>query len=359
MAAGVAAVLILAAGSFAVGTIVSSDSISDSSGDTQQVALPTSSADLTPARTLPDAPGPLGTGADSDEPVADVARVVAPSVVLVQADLGQGSGIVWDAQEGYIVTNNHVVADSRNVQITFASGATVPGEVVGGDSRRDVAVIKIDPDTVDLVQAVFAPAHTVEVGQLAVAIGSPFGLDQTVTAGIVSAIDRVNREAGSDLENTGPVGMIQTDAPINPGNSGGALADRQGRVVGMNTAIRTDGRTEGNIGVGFAVPSETVDLIAQRIVAGESLEFGFLGIRGQSPTDGTQGAVVASVEADSPAATGGLEIGDLIVDIGGEPVATMDELAAQIQLYRPGDTIVVDVVREGASVSLVVVLGSS
>ena len=358
MAASVVAVLALVAGSFAAGTIVNGGSESSLQSQNQPIALPAGEPDLAPTVTLPDVAGPLDSQASSEEPVADVARVVAPSVVLIATDFGQGSGIVWDAANGYILTNNHVAVDSSVVEVTFADGAIVSGNVVGGDSRRDVAVIKVDPAGHDLVQAVLAPAHTVEVGQLAVAIGSPFGLDQTVTAGIVSAIGRVNRQAGSDINNQGPVSMIQTDAPINPGNSGGPLADREGRVIGMNTSIRTDGQTEGNIGVGFAVPSETVDLIARRIVSGESLDFGFLGISGRTPTDGGQGANIEDVVADSPADLAGLEIGDRIMAVDGELIRSMDELAAQIQLYRPGDTATMTVTRDGVQLDIDIVLGS-
>jgi len=358
VAAGVVAVLALVAGSFVAGTIVSNGNDTAAPGANEPVVLPNSSATPTPTVTLPDVAGPLSSGGTSDEPVADVARVVAPSVVLIETSLGQGSGIVWDQANGYIVTNNHVAEGSTTVQVTFADGAVVEGEVLGGDTRRDVAVIKVDPSTAELKQAVFAPAHTVEVGQLAVAIGSPFGLEQSVTAGIVSAVNRVNR-AGSDVNNQGPVSMIQTDAPINPGNSGGALADREGRVIGMNTSIRTDGVTDGNIGVGFAVPSETVDLIARRIVSGDSLDFGFLGIQGKSPTDGSVGALVTDVVAGSPASDAGLQIGDQIVSVAGEPITAMEDLAAVIQLYRPGDSVELGISRDGAQVTTTVTLGSN
>jgi len=357
VAAGVAAVLALVAGSFVAGTIVSGGNDSAAPISNEPVVMPNTAPAQTPTITLPDVPGPLSTGGASVEPVADVARVVAPSVVLIETSLGQGSGIVWDSANGYIVTNNHVAQGSTTVQVTFADGAAVDGQVVGGDSRRDVAVIKVDPTLTELKQAVFAPAHTVEVGQLAVAIGSPFGLEQSVTAGIVSAVNRVNR-AGSDANDQGPVSMIQTDAPINPGNSGGALADREGRVIGMNTSIRTDGVTDGNIGVGFAVPSETVDLIARRIVGGESLDFGFLGIQGKSPTDGSSGALVSDVVAGSPADEAGVQIGDQIVSVAGEPIKAMEDLAAQIQLYRPGDSVELGITRNGSQVSTTVTLGS-
>ncbi len=357
MAAGVVAVLALVAGSFIAGTIVNGGSDTAAPAANEPVVMPNTSAAPAPSVTLPDVVGPLSSGGTTNEPVADVARVVGPSVVLIETGLGQGSGIVWDEANGYIVTNNHVAQDSVTVRVTFADGAVVEGEVIGGDSRRDVAVIKVDPSTAELKQAVFAPAHTVEVGQLAVAIGSPFGLEQSVTAGIVSAVNRVNR-AGSDANNQGPVSMIQTDAPINPGNSGGALADREGRVIGMNTSIRTDGVTDGNIGVGFAVPSETVDLIARRIVAGESLELGFLGIKGESPTDGSVGALVSEVVAGSPADQAGLQVGDQIVSVAGEPIRAMEDLAAQIQLYRPGDSVVLGIMRDGVRVTADVTLGS-
>ncbi len=178
-----------------------------------------------------------------------------------------------------------------------------------------------------------------------------------MTAGIVSAVNRIT-EGGSDPADPSLVEMIQTDAPINPGNSGGPLADRQGRVVGMNTQIRTSGGN-GNIGVGFAVPSDTIVMIAQRIVDGESLELAFLGIRGETPTDGTEGAVIVDVEADTPAAAGGLEIGDRIVSLDGVPIASMGELAIQVQFHRPGETVEVEFVRDGERLVADVVLGGS
>ncbi|MEO0494761.1 MAG: trypsin-like peptidase domain-containing protein, partial [Actinomycetota bacterium] len=211
------------------------------------------------------------------EPATAVARAVTPSVVRISTGSGQGSGIIWDAANGYIVTNDHVTGTADNVSVLFHDGVQVSGVVIGGDAARDIAVVQVDPSDLDLVEATFAPSETVEVGQLAVAIGSPFGLDQSVTAGIVSAANRINPFGGSDSANPVPVEMIQTDAPINPGNSGGALANRDGHVIGMNTSIRTDGSGD-NAGVGFAVPSDTIVLIAERIINGESLELGFLGV---------------------------------------------------------------------------------
>ena len=233
------------------------------------------------------------------------------------------------------------------------------GIVVGGDSARDIAVVQVDPEGLDLVEAVFAPTESVEVGQLAVAIGSPFGLDQSVTAGIVSAVNRINQFGGSDPSNPVTVEMIQTDAPINPGNSGGALANKDGHVIGMNTSIRTDGVTTANVGVGFAVPSDTILIIAERIVNGESLELGFLGINGATPTDGTLGALVSTVVDGSPADVAGLEIGDLIIEVDGEVVTTMEQLSADFKFFRPGDEIEIDILRDGQRLTLPVTVGSN
>ena len=358
MAVALVMALSLLAGGFALGSALDDDD----GGGFEDATTPLRPAVVTDppeedAPTIPAVPGPLADE-DSDEPVADVARVVAPSVVRIATELGQGSGIVWDAENGYLVTNDHVIGNASVVEVQFASGATTTGDVVGGDAARDIAVVRVDPAENDLIEAVFAPTSTVEVGQLAVAIGSPFGLDQTVTAGIVSAVNRVEF-GGSDPTERIPVEFIQTDAPINPGNSGGALADRQGRVVGMNTQIRTAGVTEsGNVGVGFAVPSDTIILIATRIVNGESLELAFLGIRGDSPTDGTVGAVIVEVDPDTPAELAGFEEGDLIVGLEGEVVASMDELAAEVKLYRPGETVEFEILRDGERLVADVTLGS-
>lgn len=286
--------------------------------------------------------------ADSLEPVVDVARALSPSIVTVETPGRGGSGVVWDAEKGYIITNDHVVGTSANVKITFADGQEVSGVVIGGDSSRDLAVVGVDPDEVNnLVPAPFAPTSSVEVGQLAVVIGGPFGYDQSVTAGVVSAINRVLEEGGSDRANPSPVEMIQTDAPINPGNSGGALADRNCRVIGINTLIRTTSIAGGNVGIGFAIPSDTIVLIANRIVSGESLDIGFLGIQGETPTDGSHGALVTSVVDGSPADASGLEAGDLIIAVNGKKVTSMLDLAAEIKLYRPDESVDILLLRDG------------
>ena len=312
------------------------------SADGPAVAL----AEQVPDPTVPQYPAP----SVSEEPVVAVAEALSPSVVRVEVEsdtafgFGLGSGIVWDAQNGYIVTNHHVVEGADDVDVTLSDGTRLDGEVIGGSSGHDVAVVRVDPDAAELVAATFAPASSVRVGQLAVAIGSPLGLTGTVTAGIVSAV-RIQVQGGSDPNSPVPVEMIQTDAAINRGNSGGALADWQGRVIGMNTMIQTT--TGGSIGLGFAVPSDTVDLIATRIIRGESLELGYLGISGQASEGDDVGVVVAEVLPGSPAAAAGLEAGDVIISLGDEPMYDITELSAAIKLRRPGESVVLTIKRGG------------
>ena len=354
---GMALSAALVGGGVVIGTQLDDDPVVVEQADTP-TTIPASAgagADFTPPTTPP----PVVEDDPDVEPVTAVARALSPSVVLIQTGQGQGSGIIWDAENGYIVTNDHVTGSADTVSVLFDDGVQVSGVVVGGDSARDIAVVQVDPAGLELVEAVFAPTETVEVGQLAVAIGSPFGLDQSVTAGIVSAVNRINQFGGSDPANPVAVEMIQTDAPINPGNSGGALANKDGHVIGMNTSIRTDGVTTANVGVGFAVPSDTIQIIAERIVNGESLELGFLGINGGTPTDGTLGALVSLVVDASPAAVAGLEVGDLIIEVDGELVTTMEQLSADFKFFRPGDEVEIDILREGERITLQVTVGSN
>ncbi len=292
----------------------------------------------------------------SDEPVASVAETVAPSVVRIDTATGTGSGIIYD-QNGSVVTNAHVVLGANTVEIQLADGTRATGKVLGSDPAVDIAIVQIQ-ENLNFRKATFATLDTIRVGQLAVAIGSPFGLEQSVTAGIVSAVNRavptLNVENGSRTV----LEMIQTDAPINPGNSGGALVDRQGRVVGMNTLIRTDGNVEGNLGVGFAIPTDTIFLVTERIANGLSLENGFLGISGQDPTLGRAGALVIEVVSNSPADRSGLQQGDLIINVDGSSILGMSELAARIRLSSPGTEISLGVLRNGDEISITVVLGS-
>ena len=287
-----------------------------------------------------------------DEPVVAVAEALFDSVVLVSVPgEGFGSGIVFD-EEGRIVTNAHVVDAAVEVVVTLPNGREVSAEVIGVDVRRDVAVLKLAEGQDSLVPVVFAFNSDLEVGQLAVALGSPFDLDRTVTAGIVSALGRVidsyGCKSGGGAECAG-VSMIQTDAPINPGNSGGPLADRNGRVIGMNTAIQSTGfGLAGNIGVGFAIPSDTVVLVARRLILGQPVGTAWLGIRGETPTDGRTGAVVVEVVEGSPADQAGLHVGDRIFRSDGRVIRDMSSLRADIQIRLPGERVDLEYERDGA-----------
>jgi len=292
------------------------------------------------------------------EPVVAVADTVSRSVVIVRSETGQGSGIALD-DERRVVTNAHVLGDSETLQVLLPSGRMVEAKVIGSDIRRDVAVIELEDVDNSLTPAQFASSQNLRVGQLAVAVGSPFELNQTVTAGIVSAIGRVEPSYGCEIAGAmsaecAGVAMIQTDAPINPGNSGGPLADRNGHVIGMNTSIRTEGFLSANVGVGFAIPSDTVLLVARRLISNEPIGTAFLGILGETPTDGRAGALILEVQESSPAHKAGLEVGDLIVRVDRRPILNMQALRADIQLRLPDEEVTLEYIR-GVKISETVV----
>ena len=296
------------------------------------------------------------------EPVVAVADTVSRSVVIVRSETGQGSGIALDDGRR-VVTNAHVLGDSDTLQVLLPSGRMVRAKVIGSDIRRDVAVIELDDTDNSLTPAVFASSQNLRVGQLAVAVGSPFELNQTVTAGIVSAIGRVEPSYGCEIAGAmsaecAGVAMIQTDAPINPGNSGGPLADRNGHVIGMNTSIRTEGFLSANVGVGFAIPSDTVLLVAERLVSGEPIGTAFLGILGETPTDGRAGALLLEVQESSPAHKAGLKVGDLIVRVDRRPILNMQALRADIQLRLPDDKVILEYIRGEKIAEAIVSLAS-
>ncbi len=329
-----ASLVVLLAGAFVLGWVARGDG-------PDSAALPVASASGQPVVSLADR---------WEEPVVAVAEAVAPSVVLVIVPgTAQGSGIVLD-NDGRVVTNAHVVDEAEEVQVLLPSGRLVEGTVLGADVRRDVAVVQLAETDESVKVATFAPSDRIRVGQLAVAVGSPFELSQTVTAGIVSAVGRVVPSYGCQVGGTrsakcADVSMLQTDAPINPGNSGGPLADRTGRVIGMNTSIRTEGFRIANAGVGFAIPSDTVLLVADRLISGELVATAFLGISGVTPTDGRAGALITEVVEGSPAERSGLEKDDLIVRSDGWPIPDMRALRADIQLRLPGTNVELEYLR--------------
>jgi putative serine protease PepD len=291
--------------------------------------------------------------ASAEEPIAAVAAAVGPAVVQIETARGLGSGVLYDT-EGHILTAGHVVADGRGtVTVRLSDGTTRPGKVLGADTTADIAVVSIDPSGLSLTPAVLATGVPVVVGQTAVAVGSPFGLDQTVTAGIISAVNRPFSTTNAAID------MLQTDAPINPGNSGGALADRQGRIIGINDAIASS--SGSNAGVGFAIPIDTAKAVADQIVAGQPVTFAFLGISSRDGGSGLvgSGAVVAEVSPASPAATAGLEVGDVVTAIDGTIVTGSVDLGAAIRAHQPGDSITLTLNRNGRTLTQAVTLGST
>ena len=288
------------------------------------------------------------------EPAAAVAKVLSPAVVQLQSTADLGSGFIYD-KSGLILTAAHVVSGNSTMQVRLADGTQTTGKVLGADNSTDVAVVKITVNK-DLPVAVLATDSKVAVGQTAIAIGSPYGLDQTVTEGIVSAVGRAIQTPG------GEVAMIQTDAPINPGNSGGALADRMGRIIGINDSIisgsgsSSSGSESGNVGVGFAVPIDLAKSVADRIVAGEPLASGYLGISGNDATGSQAGALIVSVSPNSPAAKSGLREGDVVTQFDGTKVEGMEDLAAAVRTHQPNQTVTIVVLRGGKQLSIQVTL---
>ena len=285
-----------------------------------------------------------------DEPASLVAEVLGPSVVQIRTDFGLGSGVIY--RDGYILTNNHVIEDAQSLTVRLSTGETFEAELVGADASKDLAVLSVGER--DLPVANLALDTEVRVGQVAVAIGSPFDLQQTVTAGIVSA---VNRPVPSRTPRV-YVAMIQTDAPINPGNSGGALADRDGRVIGINTAIQTDGFSGTNAGVGFAIPIGDAVRIADLLVSGDPIEPGFLGVEGTAPAGGQPGVEIASVTDGSAAAMAGIEVGDRVLSLDDAPVTSITELAGLVLARQAGDEVTLRVVRDGVEIDVGAVLGA-
>jgi S1-C subfamily serine protease len=266
-------------------------------------------------------------------------------MVQIEVGFGLGSGFVYE--EDHVLTAAHVVEGSNNVVVRFADGTQAQGVVLGTDPVHDLAVIEVE--TNDTPPAPLALDDPPIVGQLAVALGSPWGLEQTVTSGVVSAVDRPIANATSAQV------LIQTDASINPGNSGGALADRQGRVIGVNIEIFT--QTGTNSGVGFAVPIGVAHGIAQQLVAGTPIETAYLGVTGEDATGEQAGALITEIVAAGPASEAGLQVGDLVTAVDAQGVRSMPDLAGRIRSYSPNDQVVLDVLRNGESINVTVTLG--
>lgn len=322
-----------------------------------------------------------GTGLDMGQLPFDFNSPGGNSPDTPQYSQGLGSGFIWDT-EGHIVTNNHVVAGATRIEVTFADGTTLPATLVGADSYSDLAVIKVEgaPDLLHPVQ--MADSHQVTVGGLAIAIGNPYGLEGTMTVGIISALGRTL--PASDGNTLGPVysipDIIQTDAPINPGNSGGVLVDETGQVVGVTAAIES--ASNANAGIGFAIPSAIVSKVVPALISTGTYEHPYLGISGTDLSNdmvtamglhaGQRGVLVVTASEDGPAAKAGLlaseqtttvdgqEVpvgGDVITGINGQSIRKMDELIAYLNdQTEVGQTVSLSLLRDGKEMSLDVTL---
>lgn len=275
----------------------------------------------------------------------------APQQQRERKRTGLGSGVVIDADKGHIITNNHVIESADNIVVTLSDGRKLDAVVIGRDEGADIAVIQVEAD--NLTEIKIANSEELRVGDFVVAIGNPFGLAQTVTSGIVSALgrSRLGIESYEDF--------IQTDASINPGNSGGALVNLRGELVGINTAIV--GPSGGSVGIGFAIPVNMAQQITAQLIEHGEVKRGRLGFTAQDLTqdlaqafdiDQKNGVVVASVEADSAAAKAGMKTGDVIVAINDEPVKDSADVRNTIGLLRVGTEIKLDIVRNGKAMQL-------
>ncbi|MEU1394079.1 MULTISPECIES: trypsin-like peptidase domain-containing protein [unclassified Nonomuraea] len=317
------------------------------------------------------APSPVLRAASNQLSTAEVAERVQPSVVMIQGQTGEGSGVVL-SEDGLILTNNHVVVGASQgggqMTVKFSDGKTAKAKVVGTDPATDLAVIKAE-DVSGLTKATLGDSDQLKVGDDVLAIGSPLGLDGSVSRGIVSALNRTLKLGGeqrqqlppgfggeqqqSPVEGTTIGDVIQTDAAINPGNSGGALVNAAGALVGINTAIASDAAGGG---VGFAIPVNTAKQVAEQLIKSGKVSHAFLGVSVTDATGDVPGALIRQVTADSPAAKAGLQEGDLITKIGDTPVDSGDTVVGQVRGFKPGQQVKITYMRDGRSAEATVTL---
>ncbi|MDP9797552.1 putative serine protease PepD [Catenuloplanes nepalensis] len=311
-----------------------------------------------------DTPGVNTTNTANGEPapvvdrssLASIAAAVQDSVVSITTDTGEGSGVVL-TEDGYILSNNHVVggAQGGRVTVVFADGTKAEAQVVGTDARTDLGVVKAEGVS-NLTAAKFGDSAAVKVGDTVLALGSPLGLQGSVTAGIISAKDRTIQVAGEEEQSPfgggqqqagqSIAGLLQTDAPINPGNSGGALVNTNGEVIGINTAIATSGQGSGSIGLGFAIPSNKAKEVSEALKTGQKVSHPFLGVSLTEAEGG--GALVSSVSDDSPAQKAGIQRGDVITQIDGKAVNSSDDVITAVQAGKVGQQMTVTYKRNGS-----------
>jgi len=246
-----------------------------------------------------------------------------------QPQVAAGSGVIVDAKNGYVITNAHVVKDAREILITLRDNRRLPAQLVGSDPGTDVALVRVQPER--LAEVKFGDSDTLQVGDFVIAIGNPFGIGQTATSGIISALGR------SGLNVEGYEHFIQTDASINPGNSGGALVNLKGELIGINTAII--GPSGGNVGIGFAVPAVMARAVMDQLIRFGEVRRGRLGIAMQDPVGGTEGPLITEVQPNSPASAAGLRKDDVVTALNGRPVRGAAELRARLGVVPAGETV--------------------
>ena len=294
-----------------------------------------------------------------------------PSVVQINvkgsSESGSGTGIIISS-DGQILTNNHVVegaGEGGTITVSFNDGSITRAEILGLDPKTDLAVIKAKNKS-GLTPATLGSSSELKVGQEVVAIGSPFGLESTVTSGIISALNRpVSSSDGSGGNKSTVFPAVQTDAAINPGNSGGPLVDLEGRVIGINSAIRTNTTStgdSGSIGLGFAIPIDLAKNVSKQLVKGEKVQHALIGVTVGTTVDEdgitSTGAEVKDVTKGGAGDKAGLEKGDIITALNGNPVASSDSLVAAIRGYQPGEKVKITYLRDGKKESTEITLGS-
>lgn len=314
---------------------------------------------------------PIGAGAGGDASggegltAADIYKRDAPGVVFITAEVVQqtsspfdlfpeeqrgqstGTGFVIDA-DGQILTNNHVVENATKLTVRFQSGRTVSAKLVGNDPSTDLALLKVEPKGLNLRVLQLGTSREVEVGDPTVAIGNPYGLDLTLTTGVVSAKQRqISAPNGFTIDD-----VLQTDAAINPGNSGGPLIDAAGRVIGINSQIKTGEQGGGNVGIGFAIPIDTAKRLLPDLRKGGELQRAYVGVGTTAITPEMRlgidrGVLVTGVNPDGPAAKAGLQQGDVITKIDGKDVRSNEDVGAAVGAKKPGDTLKLEVQRAG------------
>ena len=312
---------------------------------------------------------PTSVGGQAVTSLAPLVEAATPAVVNIRVTQvrrnpfgrpgevgGAGSGVIVDAENGYILTNHHVVGEADEIQVSLIDGRMLDAEIVGSDAGTDIALIKVDAD--GLTEMPIGDSEDVRVGDFVIAIGNPYGLSHTVTSGIVSALGRTN------ISRDGFEDFIQTDASINPGNSGGALVNMSGELIGINSMIFS--RSGGNVGIGFAVPTEIASSIMGQILDFGEIRRGLLGVNIQSidreaaetlDIDVEGGALITRVFPDSAAEKAGLEVGDIIVGVNDKNVTSAAELRNTIGLLRSGDKVDIRYVRDNKSRSTSAELG--